>query len=95
MYGYGFIYKTILPSGFFHIGRKKHDKYDDKYFGGSKEIVAWFKRYDLNSQCCDPIEAGRIGVTRLILATAATEEELLRLEKKFIDDAKKADPFFL
>ncbi|GHV61255.1 hypothetical protein AGMMS49587_04930 [Spirochaetia bacterium] len=89
---YGFILKTILPDGRSFISRHKCNDYDDRYYGSGKVVQDFFKSKGLNSQNCPPEKAQRIGVKRVILARAATKEQLDELEKEYKD---KPDPFFL
>lgn len=90
---YGYIYKIIInnsnssKNGYFYIGQKKGDPKDSKWYYGSGIIINdYCKKYSkYTARKIRPIIAESIGLSKEILATAESVDDLDRLEKYYID----------
>jgi hypothetical protein len=97
---YGYIYKTILPYGAFekdgnpyYIGQKKSKKILDTYYGSGKLLWRWLKSNGIKyRRNMTKKKAENLGLKIEILAIAYSEQELKKLEEKFISNLYLTDP---
>lgn len=75
---YGYIYETTdLRNGKTYIGQHKSNKFEPKYLGSGSRLIDRIKKY------------GRKQLEVKLLATAENQQELDKLEKQFISEARK------